>query len=308
MSISLEPPYGVIWDALRTGQVVPFLGAGASLACRQPGVSWNPKQPECLPSGAELSRFLAQQATFPSDDEHERKDLAKVASYYADVSGRPRLRQKLREVFNRQFRHGSIHQMLAKVPAHMLIMSTNYDRLLECAFEEIGRPYDLVIYPSDRLESAGTLLWRRHGQTEFEDVKPNHLDIDLQSTTVIYKMHGTVEDSDADVDSFVITEEDYVEFLGRMTTPNRAIPAQFVQHCRDRSFLFLGYSLTDWNLRVVLRNIAARVSNKQRVALPSWAIDRDPSQLEQILWDRRHVNIFKMSIEDFVTKMTKETG
>jgi hypothetical protein len=88
-----------------------------------------------------------------------------------------------------------------------------------------------------------------------------------------------------------------------MTAPNRAIPAQFIQHCRDRSFLFLGYSLGDWNLRVVLRNIAARVSSKQRVALPSWAIQRDPSELERILWDRRHVNIFEMSIENFVAKM-----
>jgi hypothetical protein len=250
-----------------------------------------------------LSRFLAQQSTFPSEDKYDRDNLAKVSSYYSDVSGRPRLRQKLRDIFNRKFSFGTLHQLLASVPAHMLIISTNYDRLLEDAFEEAGRPYDLVIYPSDRLESAGTLLWRKHGEKSCEDVKPNQLLIDLASTTVIYKMHGTVDDGDPEVDSFVITEEDYVEFLGRMTAPNRAIPAQFIQHCRDRSFLFLGYSLSDWNLRVVLRNIAARVSNKQRIALPSWAIQRDPSELERILWDRRHVNIFEMSIENFVAKM-----
>ncbi len=45
-----EPPYGVIWNRLKAGKVVPFLGAGASMAGRPPDTEWNPDSPAFLPS------------------------------------------------------------------------------------------------------------------------------------------------------------------------------------------------------------------------------------------------------------------
>src|SRR5688500_10406393 len=99
-----EPPYGVIWNRLRVGKVVPFLGSGASCLARPVEVSWNPHQPSFLPSGVELARFLADEAEFPSRDPHDRDDLAKVCSYYADISGRRTLRERLREVLNHSYR------------------------------------------------------------------------------------------------------------------------------------------------------------------------------------------------------------
>ena len=83
---------------------------------------------------------------------------------------------------------------------------------------------------------------------------PNKLFIDLDSTTVIYKMHGTVDRVRDDGDSYVITEDDYVDFLSRMTSHN-AIPSLFMRHFRRRHFLFMGYGLGDWNVRVVLKNL-----------------------------------------------------
>src|ERR1043166_5391427 len=98
-----RPPYGEIVDLLNTGKVVPFLGAGVNFGKRQPGAKWDDKQPGFLPSGAELSRLLAAKSNFPSDDDHDLADLAKVASYFVETSGRPRLRERLREVFEREF-------------------------------------------------------------------------------------------------------------------------------------------------------------------------------------------------------------
>jgi hypothetical protein len=301
----IEPPYGVIWDALNSGQVVPFLGAGASMVGSK---QWDSKNPECLPTGRQLAEYLAKQSALPSVDERERFDLAKVASYYSDVSGRGILRRKLREIFLRDFPHGSIHAFLAGFEGPMLIVATNYDRLLETAFAAAGRPFDVVVYPSDRLDSAGTVLWRRHEDQAFENVRPNQLDIDLTKRTVIFKMHGSVEPAGQQFDSFVITEEDYVEFLSRLSSPVGAVPSVFLDYCRERSFLFLGYSLRDWNLRVVLRNLATQVANREREALPSWAIDKYPSALERILWNRRNVNIYEMSVEEFVAKMQENSG
>lgn len=306
----VEPPYGIIWNRLKSGKVVPFLGAGASFVGREPGASWDPQSPRFLPSGGELSRFLAQESSFPSEDPYDLNDLAKVSSYYAVISGRQVLREQLHEVLDHKFNFGPIHSFLASVPVPLLIVSTNYDTLIEQAFHALQKPYDLIIHPSDRKDIANAVWWWAHGASEPKAVPPNELDIDLDKTTVIYKMHGTVQHETDKWDSFVITEEDYVDFLSRMTS-NSAIPSIFYEHFRNRSFLFLGYSLRDWNLRVVLKNLDRYLTrnrmedDNEDIRLPSWSIQHHPSELERRLWETRHVNIFEMDIDDFVNKTSQ---
>src|SRR5512141_1029366 len=103
-----EPPYGVIWNRMKLGKVVPFLGAGASMSGRSSGTPWNPDNPAFLPSGRELSNFLATETMFPSEYPGDRDDLAKGTSYYADISGRRTLRERLREVLNHQYQIGEL--------------------------------------------------------------------------------------------------------------------------------------------------------------------------------------------------------
>jgi hypothetical protein len=305
-----EPPYGVIWNRLKAGKVVPFLGAGASMAGRPSDTEWNPHSPAFLPSGRELSNFLAAETMFPSEHPGDRDDLAKVSSYYADISGRRTLRERLREVLNHTYQPGELHKFLASVPAHQVIVATNYDTLLEQAFRNAGKPYDLVIYPADRKDIANAVLWWPHGRTEPIVKAPNDLDIDLATTTVIFKMHGTLERDTDRWDNFVITEEDYVEFLSRMTA-NTAIPAIFYDYFRERSFLFLGYSLSDWNLRVILKNLSKCFSPINTGAvddeiLPSWAIQFHPSELSRKLWEKRNVSIFDLTLDAFTLKMMQQ--
>ena len=303
-----EPPYGIIWNRLKAGGVVPFLGAGASFVGRTPDASWDACAPRFLPSGLELARFLADEAGFPASDPGDRNDLAKVSSYYADIAGRRPLRERLRDVLNHDYQSGPLHELLADIPAPLLIVVTNYDTLVEQAFRAKGKPYDLVIYPTDRKAIANAILWWPHGASEPLVKEPRKLDIDLARTTVIYKMHGTIMPENNKWDSFVITEEDYVEFLSRMTT-NTAIPSLFYPYFRERSFLFLGYSLRDWNLRVILKNLSKYFPKRQanrdddEDQLPSWAIQRNPFELERKLWDKRRVTIFDVALDEFARKL-----
>ena len=38
-------------------------------------------------------------------------------------------------------------------------------------------------------------------------------------------------------------------------------------------------------------------------ALPSWAIQHEPSELERKLWEKRKVNIFDLRVDEFIDKL-----
>ncbi len=107
-----DPPYGEIADLLKAGQVVPFLGAGVNLGARPPGEIWNERVGSYLPTGSELSRFLAGKSNFPSAEQHDLTDLSKVASYFVETAARRRLRERLHEVFDHDFLPCEIHHQL----------------------------------------------------------------------------------------------------------------------------------------------------------------------------------------------------
>jgi hypothetical protein len=100
----------------------------------------------------------------------------------------------------------------------------------------------------------------------------------------------------------VITESDYVELLSRIASKS-AIPALFASHCRDRSLLFLGYSLRDWSFRTILQSLN-RFFAKRLVAgddeIQSWAIDDRFSELELKFWQRRGVYPYEVNLDEFV--------
>jgi hypothetical protein len=332
-------PYDEIADSLREGKVVPFLGAGVNFGSRPVNAEWKEPTSPFLPSGSELSTYLARRIGFPSKDKHDLADLAKVASYFVDTSARRRLRERLQNIFVREYQPASIHTYLAELALKsdeeikaqpndarnpgtpLLIVTTNYDDLLEQAFRALNRPYDLVVYPTDRKDIAASVLWWPHGAKEPEAVHPSHLCIDLKATNVIYKMHGSIDRDQLSMGSYVITEEDYIEFLSRMTT-EAAVPKQFMRYFRERHFLFLGYGLADWNLRVVLRNLRKVLPNETDEAetaaqslreedddeLTSWAIQFRPSELEEALWRARKVKIYNEDINHFVARLRGEVN
>lgn len=61
-------------------------------------------------------------------------------------------------------------------------------------------------------------------------------------------------------------------------------------------FLFLGYGLSDWNLRVVLNHVA-------RSDLMSWAVQDGPKDVERELWRKGGVRICDLKIEKIVEKL-----
>jgi len=287
---SLEPPYELIRDGLKKGRVIPFIGSGASLVGRPQGKEWNCPQCDFLPKASELADYLDRRSGFPSI---EPPDLSRVAQYFDGVAGRGGLDDELHDVFAKDYMPSPLHYYLADFN-NLLIVTTNYDDLLEKAFREKGRAFYVVVY---KIGKPTFLVWKDNTSEPIEALA-NELDLPVGQVPIIYKMHGAADPQDPSRDSYVITEDDYVEFLARMASMT-AIPAVFARPFQKSHFLFLGYGLKDWNLRVILYKIWKDWARRYA----SWAIQHQAQPLERVFWGRRDLTIYEMSIDDLLKKL-----
>ncbi|HYY32419.1 MAG TPA: SIR2 family protein [Gaiellaceae bacterium] len=291
-------------------QVVPFLGAGANLCDRPDNTVW--ESGRYLPNGYELARALAERSRYPDDKEG---DLLRVAQYVDAILGEGQLYRWLHDVFDADYPPSSLHRFLARVPAilrargkpQQLIVTTNYDDLLERAFAEQGEPYDLVSYEAKRGSHLGRFLHRPFGgEPVFIDRPNKYAELALDETTVILKLHGALDRSNPRRDSYVITEDSYIAYLARRDVGGQ-IPVALRERLSDSHFLFLGYSLRDWNLRVILN----RIWGSQQLDLKSWAVQRKPkgpaAEIEQTLWrDRGDVELHYVPLHEYVSRLEEQ--
>ena len=61
-------------------------------------------------------------------------------------------------------------------------------------------------------------------------------------------------------------------------------------------FLFLGYGMRDWNLRVILHHIWSQ----QTRTFASWAIQKHLDPVDEKFWERQHVELIGVPLEDWV--------
>ncbi|HEX8091139.1 MAG TPA: SIR2 family protein, partial [Blastocatellia bacterium] len=220
MPDTLDEHYGRVVTALMEGRVIPFFGAGVNLCGRRPGEPWR-HGCEFLPSGIELAKHLAARFRYPWDDRH---DLVRVSQYAAIMEGLGPLYLELRRLFNADYAPTPLHRFFAALPAtlrekglspgHQFVLTTNYDDLMERAFDEAGESYDLVAYVAEDKQQRGRFLHRPPGGEAIPITRPNkYINLSLSQRSVILKIHGAIDRKNAEQDSFVITEDNYIEYL-----------------------------------------------------------------------------------------------
>ena len=298
MTDELEAHCKVVRRRLIEGRVVPFLGAGASL-CGRP-LDVDPFRDPYLPSGPELATYLAGEFAYPQG---EAPDLVRVSQYVHAVTGGPVLYEELRRVFARDFEPTALHGLLASLPRllrerdsgseGLLVVTTNFDDMVERAFAAAGEPLDVVVYLA-KGDLRGKFL-HRPPEGELRAIEQPNRDRKLQprKRTVLLKLHGAVDRDSPDGDSFVVTEDHYIDYLAQTDIAN-LVPVSLMAHMNESHFLFLGYGLGDWNLRVILQRIWGQQPFDEQ--LTSWAIQKAPSRLEERLWRRRNVEILDVDL------------
>jgi hypothetical protein len=299
--------YAVVRRLLADSEVVPFLGAGANLCDRPHETSWSLGR--YAPSGAELARTLAERSLYPDPN----LDLLRVSQYVDATLGEGQLYRYLRSVFDADYPPTSLHRFLARLPpllrdrarGQLLILTSNYDDLVERALAEAGELFDVVWYEAKRGPQQGRFLHRDPAGEVVPIDRPNkYTGLDLAERAVILKLHGAIDRIDARRDSYVITEDAYIEYLVGGDV-GQQIPFVLRERMADSHFLFLGYSMRDWNLRVILN----RIWGAQTLDLKSWAVQREPAdagarEVEEALWrDRGDVDLLYVPLDEYVRRL-----
>jgi DNA-binding SARP family transcriptional activator len=281
-----EDHFGDLIATILDGRVVPVLGTDVR----------------------ELAQRLAHRFGYPDDDGVQT--LARVAQYVAVMKGSGPLYDELHDLLATDIPPTDVHRFFASLPPllrsrgvpHQLLVTTSYDHALERAFEEAGEEFDVVSY-------LATGQGRGHfchidpqgGGTLIDRPNTYATELDLERRTVILKLHGRADPGDLrEWESFVVTEDDYIDYLAQADIAN-VVPVSLAARLRRSHFLFLGYTMADWNLRVVLN----RLWGDQPLTYRSWAVQPAPKPLEREFWRRRDVDVLEAPLEAYVAGLSR---
>ncbi|MEP7200128.1 MAG: SIR2 family protein [Chloroflexota bacterium] len=304
----LDQHFESVVKAIVEGRVVPFLGEGTNLSDRRADAQWPRDDAEYLPDGGELSAYLASQFHYPDSD---KVDLLRVSQYVMAMNDSGPLRDALHAILDRDYPLTPLHQFFAQLPAllaaknkqprPLLIVTTNYDDLLERAYRQAGVPFDVVTYIAEGKE-RGKFMHTPHEGEPHVIAKPDEYQaLPIEATSralqraIILKVHGAVDRANPEGDSYVIAEDHYIDYLAQATAAT-LLPKQLSSKIFGCHILFLGYNLRDWNLRAILQRIWSEQTFKYR----SWAIQPNPPPLELTFWRKRGVDILGTPLRHYV--------
>ena len=246
-----------------------------------------------------LAAHLAARFGYPATDP---QDLARIAQYVALTKGSGPLSDELRDMLEVSPPPGAMHRFFASLPPrlrklgvpHQLLVTTSYDLSLEQAFLDAGEEFDVVSYLASGRDRGRFCHVQPDGTSTVIEVPNTYAtELSLDRRTVILKLHGGVE-----LQSFVVTEDDYIDYLGSGDVAG-AIPVGLsAKLCRSH-FLFLGYGLAEWNLRLVLGRMWGADGGSWR----SWAVQPEAKPLDHQFWRARDVDLLQIPLEDYVTAL-----
>ena len=151
------------------------------------------------------------------------------------------------------------------------IITTNYDSLLERIFPDFS-----AILGNESLLIANT-----------------------ENLFNIYKIHG----SNQNPNTIVITKEDYDYFLGKLKYLSAKLLTLFVEH----PIIFIGYSISDVNIRSILKEISICLSNEQLINLKNKFIFIKPAFGEaeginnrEIIFGNKRIIMTEIVLENYI--------
>jgi len=223
------------WDLLirRIGnqKCTPFLGAGACY-----GV---------LPLGGDIAKQWASKYEYPPEDPSNLIAVSQfLALKYSDsMFPKELIVDMFKESKSPDFSDPlEPHRMLAELELPVYV-TTNYDDFMFQALAHRHRDPKRVL-----------CQWNGAARNYVTD-NPTILEKDPEfrptvANPIVFHLHGHVPVAE----SLVLTEDDYMDFLVNIAATPDLIPGRVARALTGTSLLFIGYRITDWNFRVLLRS------------------------------------------------------
>ena len=274
-----------LYDVVKRREFILFLGAGVHYPPPPDLPEYNYPVEQRPPLGTQFSRTLVRESlrrmlsssrSDPIEDKDQRRaralklrsehnylvkhrdDLQRIAWFYELKRDRQKLVDRISEAVHEGKAPSAIVRALAKIDPP-IVVTTNYDRLYEQALGLLGKNATTVIYNP---KEAEPVLLRG---------------LPKQDERWLFKIHGCVSAPE----SIVVTDEDYIRFVMRMNgnAQYHPVPEKIRTQLAEWPTLFVGYSLLDYNLRLLFRTLRWRLSASQRP--PTFSLDLYPDILIQ---------------------------
>lgn len=263
------------------GKCILFLGAGVHAP---PPARSRFKYPAAQrpPIGSQLSRVLAEKLELKK--KHPKEDvrnLQRVSLFFEIERSRAQLVEAVREAVQDGKKASPLLRALAEI-GFPLVVTTNYDRLFEGQLERVDPPRSprVSIYSPKSNEATEV----------FADP--------TAESPVMYKIHGDI----TRLDSIVITDEDYIQFVLRMRDKDQydPVPLDLKFYLTRWTTLFVGYSLLDYNLRLLFKTL--RWGTDPANIPDTYSLDFRPDPLIFDVWDnqRRYVKFIVQDSWSFI--------
>jgi SIR2-like domain/CHAT domain len=217
-SASLDTPeLAALTNYIRERKCVLFVGAGLSLSAGLP--DWG----SLMRTVVDTTTGAAPEAAKELDALFDRGKYIELADQCRELLGPAYFHKLLRQILGRNVQPTELHRAIVETP-YACIVTTNFDTLLEDAYaRHSGRGLPRTPMGTE-LANQGTLL--------------------LDGAFFILKAHGTLQHDQ----SMVFTADDY----RRITYDNPAFQSFLSALLLSHAVLFVGYSLSDPNFRLLL--------------------------------------------------------
>jgi len=298
-------------ERIHKGLCVPFLGAGANFRDDDKGLPLGKTvamgfveellRKDQLTAVRELTDISSTKAAelgmYADLAALEMHNLARVALHYRRENDANALWSLLRRLLDEAKAEPSLLlRTLARLRRSggpngalplRLIVTTNYDGLMERALEERHVDYEPVDQPLTGFSP------------EIED-DPRLAD---NSRLMLYKIHGSFSGA-AKTKRLIVTEDDYISFLTVATRHDDTVvgvPTMIKARLINSTLLFLGYSLEDWDFRTLYKGLIEPLNEDDKPA--SYAIDLNPPGFWIDFWAKKGVTIVTMDVSVFAERL-----
>jgi hypothetical protein len=240
-----------------------------------------------LPSWSELIEHMCRELGLDGSGFDDAAGYQALAEYYRIRRGSlAPLAEWLREnwqVSDEAVRASDIHRLIVELDFPM-VYTTNYDANLERAYAVHGRPFARIANARELAEST-------------------------DGATPIIKFHGDLEDED----SLVLAESDYFARL-RFESP---LDIKLRADALGKSVLFLGYSMSDMNIRLLLHRLweVWRASGAEAGRPPSFLFTSRHDPVQEALMEARGIRVLarpshdpQQALAGFLAELAERVG